>query len=711
MPVRSSAPFRHLFTASLALALFAVRLASAQTPPTDTLTPRDVAALRAVDSPKISPDGSKIAYILSVPRNPFATEPDEKFEDGGAYAELHVYDLAAGASRPFIVGKVNIGQLKWSPSGDAIYFIDKRGDDKHNSLYRIPIDGGEARRVLTHETDIQSYTLSPDAAHVAFRATAKTPKDKEALTDAGFKAEVYEEDLDPTRVWVASLDDKKNEPKSLPIDGHVVAVEWSPAKDQLCVSLSPTSLIDDIYMRTRVRIVDADSGEVVTTIDNPGKLGRVAWSPDGRHVAMISAADINDPAEGRLLLADAQTGKLKDLLPDYKGHVAAIDWQDDRTVMFIGDEGLSSTFGKVGIDGAGRKTIVTAGDLVLGGFSLSKDGQSGAFVGASHAHPSELFAMKHGETQPRRLTDSNTWLAEKRFAKQEAISYEARDGQDIQGILIHPLDEKPDAKYPLIVYVHGGPEAHEYNAWLTNYSRPGQVAAARGFAVFYPNYRGSTGRGVEFSKLGQGDEAGKEFNDLVDGVKHLIDTGLVDKEKVGITGGSYGGYASAWGATALTQHFAASVMFVGISDSISKKGTTDIPSEDYLVHTRDHPWNDKWNFYRERSPIYYVKKARTPILILGGADDTRVHPGQSMELYRFLKTIGKVPVRLIRYPGEGHGNRKAAARLDYNLRMMQWMEHYLIGPGGDPPPMKLDYGLPEKAEDKSESDEASDEKS
>ncbi|MFQ5412798.1 MAG: alpha/beta hydrolase family protein, partial [Phycisphaerae bacterium] len=131
------------------------------------------------------------------------------------------------------------------------------------------------------------------------------------------------------------------------------------------------------------------------------------------------------------------------------------------------------------------------------------------------------------------------------------------------------------------------------------------------------------------------------------------------------------------------------------SDHVSKFGTTDIPNEMFLVHARRWPW-DHWDWYRERSPLYYVKQARTPILILGGKDDTRVHPGQSMQLYRYLKTLGEVPVRLVRYPGEGHGNRKAAARLDYNLRMLRWMEHYLKGPGGDPPPHELDYDLPKK---------------
>ena len=134
------------------------------------------------------------------------------------------------------------------------------------------------------------------------------------------------------------------------------------------------------------------------------------------------------------------------------------------------------------------------------------------------------------------------------------------------------------------------------------------MAAARGFAVFYPNYRGSTGRGVEFSKLSQGDPAGKEFDDLVDAVDHLVAAGLVDQDKVGVTGGSYGGYATAWCATRYTDRFAAGVMFVGISDKISKVGTTDIPDEEFYVHALHRPW-ENWQFFLERSPIYHADGA------------------------------------------------------------------------------------------------------
>ena len=150
--------------------------------------------------------------------------------------------------------------------------------------------------------------------------------------------------------------------------------------------------------------------------------------------------------------------------------------------------------------------------------------------------------------------------------------------------------------------------------------------------------------------------------------------------------------AVAISAPSSADRFAAGVMFVGISDSISKCGTTDIPEEMFLVHHRKRLWDD-WDYFLKSSPIYHADKHKTPLLILHGKADPRVHPSQSLELHRNLKIRGQAPVRLVLYPGEGHGNRRAASRLDYNLRMLQWMEHYLKGPGGAPPPYELDYGL------------------
>ena len=643
------------------------------------LTPHDVARIQSVSDVAVSPDGERIAYTVSVPRNPLAEE------DGTAWRTLHVLDVATGESREYVGGELRVGSPVWTPDGQRVLYLARREGDDATSVYGIPVGGGESTRMLAHPTGVSAFSPSPDGRRVAFLSTDPEPEYRAAMRKKGFRQEVFEEDERFTRVWVADLE--TGDARVLPLEGEASVVAWSPTGDRIVVALAPTPLVDDRYMSRRLRIVDPATGAIVARIENPGKLGQVGFSPDGRRVAFVSGASIHDPKEGRLMVADASEGSFEDVLPGLEGHVSAFAWRDANTLVYIADEGVETRIGSVRVDGSRDRTLVEPGAAVFTGISATTRASTLALVGESPRHPSELFVLS-GSGSPRRTTDSNPWLAERTLAPQEVVEWTASDGLRLQGVLIRPLGTTAPAA--TIVVVHGGPEAHERNGWLTGYSTHGQTAAARGMATFYPNYRGSTGRGVEFSMSSQGDFAGKEFDDIVDGVDHLIAAGVTDAARVGVTGGSYGGYATGWLTTRHSDRFAAGVMFVGIANTISKDGVSDIPEEMYLVHQRMRPWDD-WQYFLERSPIFWADSANTPLLILHGKEDPRVPTDQSIEMYRHLKQRGSAPVRLILYPGEGHGNARAAARLDYSLRSLRWLEHYLKGPGGGPPPVEVRY--------------------
>ncbi len=677
----------------LAIVIGSVTSPLAGSQPENTLTPEHIAQLQYVTEAAVSPDGRLVAFAKRVQRNPFTEE------NGSAWVELHVTDFE-GNARPYIMGAVKISSVQFTPDGQFISYLSERDDDTVKALYIIPVDGGESQKVIQVGCSITGYTWAPDSRRVAFLSKPVVLEAIEDLKDKGFEQKVYEEDIRDVKVWVYDRLDPETEPRDLGLEGTASEIHWSSDGSMLALALAPTSLIDDKYMLRRVHMVDPESGEVISRFENPGKLGQMAWSPDGAHLALISAVDKNDPKDGELWLATAATGELKPIVAGINGHVSRVAWTDDETLMYLLDQNVHTTVISVRLDGSKEKTIVPHGRPVFRKLYLSDDRKHLVLIGSDRNHDSELFGMKLGG-EPERLTNCNPWLDDIRLAPQEVIKYSARDGLELEGMLIHPLDEEPGKRYPLILQVHGGPEAHRRDGWLTWYSSPGQMAAARGFAVFVVNYRGSTGRGVEFSKMGQAGYAEGEFNDLVDAVNHLVEMGLVDEDRVGVTGGSYGGYASAWCATALSEHFAASVMGFGVSDLISKFGTTDIPNEMYLVHAQSWPW-ERWQWYLEQSPIYHVQEAKTPILILHGEDDTRVHPSQSMELHRYLKTVGNAPVRMVMYPDEKHGMSKAASRYDYSLRQIRWMEYYLMGPGGEMPPLEVDYSAMEGCEDAGE---------
>jgi dipeptidyl aminopeptidase/acylaminoacyl peptidase len=667
---------------ALSSLLLACGPAQAATQGPRTLTSADIARIEMVQSARVSPKGDQVAYEVLVQRDALQDK------DGPARKELHVL-RSDGSTRRYIGGKKqNVSSVRWTPSGDAISFVAKRDGDEKPALYRIPVDGGEARRALSHGEGIGSYDWHPDGHQVAYLAKDPMDEDQKKLREKGFDANVYEESARPTSVWVGST--KGGEARKLELKGSASELHWSPNGEALVVALAPSALIDDYYMARKVTVVSAKDGKVLARVENPGKLGGVSWSPDGAHLAIVSGETINDPSAGRLKIVEATGGKPTELLKGYEGAVHQALWLDHETLLYLASEGTHSVLGKIRLDGTANEVLHRDEAAIYQGLSLSEDAKAAALVASTPQSPRNLYRWSVGSQAPEKKTTLNPWLAEVKLGHQKTIRYAARDGKEIEGILVHPVGDKKGKAAPMIVMVHGGPESHYRNGWLTWYSSPGQIAAGRGYAVFYPNYRGSTGRGVPFSRVSQGDPAGAEFDDIVDGVDHLVKMGVAKKGQVGITGGSYGGYASAWGATYYTDRFAASAVFVGVTDLVSKVGTTDIPQEMYRVHYGEKwPW-EQWDRMLKRSPIYHADKSETPTLILHGEKDPRVDPGQGRELYRHLKLRGKAPVRLVTYPGEGHGNRRAASRLDYNLRVLRWMDHYLKGPGGEPPPYAVD---------------------
>lgn len=648
----------------------------------EPLSLEEIVQLRNVTAIDLAPDGSAIAYLLSVPRVPYVDDA------GRARSELHVTDLD-GNSRVYVSGDFSVGEVIWANDASRLYYLAERDDDEAVALYQIAIDGGESRKVYEHPTSMSGIRQSPDGRFISFRAVRERPEGYETLQEKGFKAVVYEESVRFSDVWLLEIGSDEPEASRVELPGHPSALEWSPDSRRYAVALAPTPLVDDSYVRRGLYIVDAAEGRVERRVEHIGKLGPFVWSPDSTRVAFIGAADANDPLEGRVYVASADGERVESLTPDYPGHVHEVAWRDNESLWYRSSRGLWTEIDTLATSRESVLPALRTGNPIAHDFDIESGADSVALIADTPTHPREVYLWSE-RSGYRRLTESNPILNERDLAEQEALSFEARDGLLLEGVLIKPMGVEGDEPAPLILAIHGGPESHYSFGWMSGYTFPAQTLAAEGYAVFYPNYRASTGRGVVFSKLDHGDPAGREFDDLVDAKAHLVEIGIADPERVGISGGSYGGYATMWASTALTEHFAAGVAFVGISDLIGFMGTSDIPYEMQEVHFRTWPWDD-WEFALERSPLYHAGNARTPLLILGGDADPRVHPSQSLALYRYLKLLTDTPVRLVRYPGEGHGNAETAARLDYSMRMKRWMDHYLKGAGGEPPPHELDH--------------------
>ncbi|WP_260482919.1 S9 family peptidase [Sphingomicrobium flavum] len=641
------------------------------------MTPEDVARIQSVGAVAVSPDGKRVAYQIG-------GRPDIiSGEDNGGYQSQLYIGTGPGQAAAYLPEGMSVSDIKFSPDGAWVSFLHKGGDDDERSVYAVPVYGGAYKKLAEAPgAAVLSHAWSADGTSIYMLAGAEADKDREAEAKKGFNAIVYEEEAKLRRMFRVRLGDVDagTEATAITIPGYVTEFSVSPDSKFVVVGSQPTPQIDDTYTSKRFHIIDLASGRVRNVVETPGKVGDAEISPDGRMMSLIAGVDMNDPADTTLHLVDTATGSFRALNAGAPEAAVDAEWLADGKLAAVIHKGAQSLVRVYNADGSVDHEHDPGALIVT---SIQSDGGTVVVGAEAPQHPTELFQLSpQGFT---RWTNSNDWLKDISFGKQRTVRFNARDGQEVEMVLVEPVGGIPAGGAPLILDVHGGPEAHDSNGFTTNYSGPGHVAAGKGYAVAQVNYRGSTGYGTAFSKQHQGRYTDPEFSDLVDAKNALVEMGIADGDRTGITGGSYGGYATAWGSTYYSDEFAAGVMFVGISNQISKFGTTDIPYEMYNVHSRAWPW-DNWQKMLEVSPIYHVDKAETPILIMHGAEDTRVAPSQSYELYRSIKVRKPdTPVRLVLYPGEGHGNSAAAARYDYNVRMMEWFDTYLMTGDRDAP--------------------------
>jgi dipeptidyl aminopeptidase/acylaminoacyl peptidase len=657
-----------LLLLSLALLFVPGRELTAQ----NVLTASELLSLKSTGLTDLSPDGTELIYYLSTPRGPNEAA-------GGAKLEYFRMTLADKSSEALFSGKIKGGSPRYSPDGKYIGFLyAPKGESPQ--VWIMPVKGGDTLKLTQAEGGVSSFRWQPGERAIGYIArTAPSGKERE-LKKRGYEFITYEENLKNSHLHLAWFDEnwKQAWEWQLTEEGHTWDFEFNAQGTQIAASISPKNLIDHRYMFRKIYLIDLKSGELSQISKNEGKLGNYVFSPDGKYLAYAAALNINDHQVSQAFVAEIETGNVSNYTPEnYKGHVNHVDWKDSKNLLYTAGEGVYPKFYRVNLGSSKRELLLDAAEsgIIFSSPEFTPDFKHIVFSASTPYDRGNLYYWD-GSDQPSPLTNINPQLAGKTLGKQEVIRYRARDGMEIEGLMIHPVEYQEGESYPLIVYVHGGPESHHSNGWLSRYSTPAQVMAGRGYLVMYLNYRASTGYGVDFGMEGFMDPAGKEFDDIADAIEWAVKEKGADPDRVGLAGGSYGGYASAWFATYYTNYVKAVCMFVGISNNISKRGTTDIAYEELYVHS-GKPLEEQWQLALERSPVYWAHQSKTATLIYGGAADTRVHPSQSFELYRRMKMNDHPAVRLVQYPGEGHGNRKQVGQIDVLYRQMEWLDWYV----------------------------------
>lgn len=637
-------------------------------------SPEAVLSLVAVSNVALSPDGSRVLYRAEAPAE--IAEPR-------AVRRGALWTLATNREHPEPLTNLQSDATRpaWAPDGKRIAWIGRATSTDVPQVFVRDVASGEERAITAVARGVETFAWSPDGTRIAFTSRTGRTEQQQRAVDAGEDWTLFGEPEAQIRLHIVELAGGRTWPVT-PDRMSVHYFAWAPNGTRLAIVAAPTPSVDDEMLHARPFVVDARGGEPKLVAETVGWVAFPNWSPDGTQVAWLGSAVVFDPWHSDVWIASAEGEEPARNLTS--GFEATAKWLgplpgQPNTLALIVEEKQTNSLQAIDLRSGARKLLAAPEGIFSGAPSFSADGRTLAATINTPSHPNDVFVARRGSTgrfdTMRRLTRANPQIDERALGSQQIVRWKSRDGLDIEGVLIKPVGFEPGKRYPVVVHVHGGSEGVTLNGWHASYDDWGQLLAARGYVVIYPNYRGSRGRGLTFISGNRRDLMGREWEDIESSLDHAIALGLADPARAGIYGFSWGGYAAGWGATFASHRFKAAVGGAGIYNWISEAGSNESRMHEQLAHW-DAPLYEHFNLYLERSPIFEVHRANTPLLMLHGELDESCPVGQAIEMHTALKWKG-VPVELAIYPREGHGMRELPHQRDFLTRGLGWFDRYL----------------------------------
>jgi dipeptidyl aminopeptidase/acylaminoacyl peptidase len=615
------------------------------------LTPEAALNLRSISDLQFSPDGTRVAFVVAEP-----PKGDRRAR------HIWLYEKKSGAVRQFTFSAKDETLPRWSPDGKQIAFLSNRDDQQQ--IYVMRADGGEAAAVTKGKRSVHSFAWSPDGKQIAFLAPdAKSEAEEKKDKDKDDARVVDKNDKQP-RLWLLTL--ATNEAKALTdTKWEMSELAWLKTGDRIVVSATDHPESDQ--ETHRIFSISIPDGSRRLIFAPHGPFHDLQVSPDGTTVSYVGSR-VDGPSPHDLMLLDIDKRATRNLTgASLDRAISEHRWTKDGSMLALYADGFRNKLVGFSPEGMSKSPVnPPAGNV--NAFAVSDAGDV-VFAGQSATAPPELWLWDQ-KNSPQQVSHLNESWKQFTLSAPEFYKYKSFDGLEIEAELLKPAGADPKNKLPLIALIHGGPTGN----WQDSIEVWGQLLAARGYAVFYPNIRGSVGYGQKFIELNRGDWGGADFKDVMWGVKDLVDRGIADPAKLGIGGWSYGGYMAEWAVTQ-TNDFKAAVSGAGLSNLISEYGSEEHPSYDEWFYGVPYE-SDSLVKYLNSSPFTQLKNAKRPTLILQGESDTTDPPGQSQELYRGLKHYG-VESELVLYPREPHGLREEKHLLDRLNRMLAWYDAHL----------------------------------
>ena len=624
----------------------------------------------SVGSPRLSPDGSQILY----------TRTDTDWEKNGRTTHIYRIDSDGSGEVQLTNGVEGESSPRWSPDGTRVAFLAKRGENEHTQIYVMRNRGGEASPLTNHDSSVGSFQFSPDGKHIFF--VAADPKSAEEKKKDKLKDDVFafDEDYKQRHLFRVAADGDGSQQGERLTEGDYSVIGFRLSDDGMRIahhrSISP--LVDN-RDEGEVWLMDADGGNALQLTDNTVSEFGAQLSPDGAHVMFLSdsSADFETYFNDNIFVLPAAGGAHRVLYEDMPHEVNSARWAPDGSIYFTANTGVRTELFHGALDDDAPKAL-TAGDHSLTGWNFSAAAGKHVFGISNRENNGDLHLLPADGGDPVKVTSVFDYLAETfELPVQEAIRWTGDDGAEVEGLLYYPLDYQEGERYPLVVQTHGGPAASDkfgFGRWSSYV----QVLTARGWAVFKPNYRGSTGYGDEVLRDMVGHYYRQSHLDVMTGVDHLIELGIVDGDRMAKMGWSGGGHMTNKIITH-TDRFKAAASGAGAVNWISMYGTSDVriyrtPWFGGTPWQEDAPIDTYWG----HSPLKDIYKVTTPTIVLVGENDVRVPPEQSVELYRALKSNG-VDTHLYIAPREPHGWRELRHELFKVNVEIDWFERHVRG--------------------------------
>jgi len=663
-----------------ALALVGMSLAAAAPAAIDLPVLRTYVEFKSV---RFSPDGKLL--LIGVERQNFAANRYEY--------DLVVADPATRVRRTLASRVLGLAQQDWSPNGASIAFLASSSDGTAQ-VFVVPFRGGSPRLLSHAPRDVESFAWRPDGGAIAYQTTEVPPNQK--AIRAGLDAfEVGDQDYlstakpTPSHLWLQPVSGGPARRLTsgswsvangeLIFPGPEIApmpfFAWSPDGKSIALARMENAYTSDA-VGTVTDVLDVRSGAMRKLTTHTRLEAGGIFSPDGRHIAYAYARDDDPLGEVEIMIAPAGGGDGVDATRALDVDALYALWVSDRRVIVQAFQGTRCRLFLAADDGSTTRLDTGAVDSEPGIMDVTHGGRI-AYGGTEPEHPTEIYYMASPTSPPVRLTDYNAAIAARAQSKVQEISWQGPDGFTETGVLYYPPNFIAGKKYPLVLQIHGGPVEASIATWHdTDWAGLPQYMAAHGYLVFSPNYRGSDGQGNAYQLAIFNDAGDGPGRDVMAGVEAVKALGIIDENRMAVSGWSYGGFMTQW----LITHYPvwkAAVAGAGPADAF-----VDYSTSDYNVLGRfffgGSPWDSAqlMQAYRDQSPLSYADRVTARTLLISDLYDVRVPVIHSYEFYHALRALHK-PVSFVVYPVAEHWPGDPLRSEDIYRRWVAWLDRYL----------------------------------